>query len=152
MHDITTHTAPDPEFHFVADNHLARLHYWLSKSIPTSFLFLVSFFGPFSFLMNLVWYGAMLFTPYMLWKLFLIRRWGWIATFLLLVIGPAILARAVDGSVSRFILSYLPLALFYGYTWILKLATADWMEKQKGEAMLRYYDSKASSSQTSTAL
>ena len=139
---------PQPDSHrvqvsvptFETDTHLGSLHHWLTLEVPTGWLFFISFFGPLSFLVSILKIGAILFTPFMLWKLVLLKRWGWIAGFVVVVVGPYLAAGFVDGWLGGLLEVYIPLGLFYGYTYALKFATSEWLELQRGEAMFRNAD------------
>ncbi len=134
---------------------MERLHYWLALEVSGGALGFGGFFLSAGAAFQLLFYAALLFTPYMLWMLHKAGWHGWIRGFALLVGLPLVLSyggwakavlsgRAVmllfaGGSPLGMIGRVLPLAVFYLYTWALKHAVREriealrWQEKWAAE-------------------
>ena len=130
------------DFQFTPDSDLQQLHKLLSYEMKTSFLFLLVFFGPFMFVLRLAFYAALAVSPYIMWKLYRMGRWRWVVGFLIAVVLPWFLAQGSVGSIASYFFTLAPLVLFYAYTWVLKLATAEWLEAERGQALLAHSDRK----------
>lgn len=107
------------------DYNLRRLQQWLDYELSTIMLMLLSWFWNLALLLMII--AAFLFTPFMLKILFQERRFGWIIFFFLMVILPATgtLFLNIDPSY-KFAFELIPLALFYFYCFVLRLAIKDW--------------------------
>ncbi len=102
-----------------------RLQQWLDYELSTIMLMLLSWFWNIALLLAII--AAVIFTPFMLKVMFEERRFGWIVFFFLMVILPAIgiLFFNIDSSYKP-VIELIPLALFYFYCFILRLAIKDW--------------------------
>jgi hypothetical protein len=102
-----------------------RLQQWLDYELSSLLLMLLSWFWSFSII--LLTLAAILFTPFMLKILFDEKRYGWIIFFTLIVIIPAVTFFFILDDVSyKSIFELIPLALFYLYCFVLRLAVKDW--------------------------
>jgi hypothetical protein len=102
-----------------------RLQQWLDYELSTIMLLLLTWFWNLALFLMII--AAILFTPFMLKILFQERRFGWIVFFFLMVILPAAAALFVNiDSTYKFAIELIPLALFYFYCFILRLAIKDW--------------------------
>lgn len=102
-----------------------RLQQWLDYELSTIMLMLLSWFWNIALILTII--AAVIFTPFMLKVMFEERRFGWIVFFFLIVILPfvGILFFNIDSSY-KFAIELIPLALFYFYCFILRLAIKDW--------------------------
>lgn len=102
-----------------------RLQQWLDYELSTLLLMLLSWFWNLALILMII--AAFLFTPFMLKVLFDERRFGWIVFFFFLVILPAsgVLFINID-STYKFVIELIPLALFYFYCFVLRIAIRDW--------------------------
>jgi len=102
-----------------------RLQQWLDYELSTSLLMFLSWFWNIALLLAII--ASIIFTPFMLKVMFEERRFGWIVFFFLMVILPfvGILFFNIDSSY-KFAIELIPLALFYFYCFILRLAIKDW--------------------------
>lgn len=102
-----------------------RLQQWLGYEISTLLLMLLSWFWNIAIILMII--AAFLFTLFMLKILFEERRFGWIIFFFLFVIIPTcgFFFLEIDASY-KFAIEMIPLALFYFYCFVLKLAIKDW--------------------------
>jgi len=102
-----------------------RLQQWLDYELSTLLLMLLSWFWNIALILMII--AAILFTPFMVKVLFEERRFGWIIFFFLLVLLPASCSLLFDiGSSYKFIIELIPLALFYFYCFVLRIAIKDW--------------------------
>jgi hypothetical protein len=107
------------------DYNVTRLQRWLDYELSTAMLLLLSWFWNLALLLMII--AAILFTPFMLKVLLDEKRFGWITFFIILVIMPIISFFIWDiNSSYKFILELIPLALFYFYCFILRLAIKSW--------------------------
>ncbi|MCX6167980.1 MAG: hypothetical protein NTX65_01470 [Ignavibacteriales bacterium] len=102
-----------------------RLQQWLDYELSSLALMLLSWFWNFAIFLMII--AAFLFTPFMIKILFEERRFGWIIFFLLIVVIP-VCGVFLLGSDSTYasIIRLIPLALFYFYCFVLRLAVKDW--------------------------
>lgn len=110
---------------------LERLHHWLTLEGATALAIPAMFFLPIDIGTLLLKWAAIAFTPYMLWRLYQVRRFGWIATFIIAVAAPLALMRTPETITYAYLLSLLPLLLFYSYTWILRQSVGVWLEEAR---------------------
>jgi hypothetical protein len=81
------------------NSRLDRLYGWLDYELSGGLLLLISFFFNFAFFVFLI--IAILFTPYMLKILYQERKYGWILSFVLFVMGPSLLLFYLFGDIPR---------------------------------------------------
>ena len=105
------------------EDRLSRLHRWLTYEISGLTVGGIGFFGPYALVGGLRIWAAVLFTPYMLWRLFEARRYGWMIGFVLFVGFPALIGHLLHLGVIL-----LPLGAFYVYTWALRHAVGKWLD------------------------
>ena len=102
-----------------------RLQQWLDYELSTSLLMILSWFWNIGLLLAII--ASIIFTPFMLKVMFEERRFGWIIFFFLLVILPALGAFFINiDSSYKFAIELIPLALFYFYCFVLRIAIKDW--------------------------
>lgn len=105
----------------VEEQRLSELHRWLTAGGTTGALAALAFVAPYGLIVALLAAAALLFAPYMLWRLAQCRRYGWIAAFVLGVGPPATLALAAPPTgATAFLASGAALFAFYGYVWLLR--------------------------------
>jgi hypothetical protein len=105
---------------------LQRLHYWLKYELSSSVLLLLSWLG--SLLILLATFAAILFTPYMLTILFKEKKFGWVTSFIITVLLPAVFIWIYfSGSDYSYFLFLIPLAFFYFYCFLLRITVHDWL-------------------------
>ncbi len=116
--------------------YLEKLNKGLNFTLPTSLLFLFSWFTGIALVLMAI--AATLFAPIMLFVFLKSKKYSWLITFFIFVILPligfAILAFK-DSSLSFFVL--IPLIFFYIYCFILKLILADQLEELRARDELR---------------
>ena len=124
------------------ESRLQELHRWLTLEGMTIGFGTFGFFLPMGLIFMLLKWGAIAFTPYMLWRLYQSRRFGWIGAFVLFVGIPAglMLSRSEPGisNISGYFIYMLPLVTFYAYTWILRYSVGEWLEELKWKRHERY--------------
>ena len=83
--------------------------------------------------------AALLFSPYMLLRLFQSGRYGWIVGFTITVVLPFLLVWLVQPEgVAGILFSAFPLATFYAFTWLLRYSVGEWIEE--AELAIRHAD------------
>jgi len=108
---------------------LRELHRWLTYEGASAGLGGTAFVVPYGIIFLALKVAAVVFTPYLLLRLYQCGRYGWMIAFGLLVGVPAIMALANGGpGVGAFVLSILPLFMFYLYTWVLRHCVGEWLE------------------------
>ena len=116
---------------------LQNLHGWLSKELVTSAGAVGFFFIPPRIVAGLLYLAALVFTPYMLWKLSRLRKWSWIIAFVIFVGLPALGFAVPEKSiVLKFGINAYLLVAFYLFCVVLRLATMTWLEDLKGREEL----------------
>lgn len=117
------------ENQFNTDN-LSRLSKILNYQLSTTVLFLLWYGG--SLTLGIVTIAAILFSPYMLYILYLEKKNGWLIFFVVLVLLPIIAITL--SSVSE--LLFIPLALVYFYYFLLKFVVRDWIQERNAKREL----------------
>jgi len=106
---------------------LSRLKQWLDYELSTSTLILLSWFWNITIIVAAI--TAIIFTPFMLKILFEERRFGWIITFIILVILPTGGILFIDNTLGyQYIFGGVILVLFYFYCFVLRFVIKDWMQ------------------------
>ncbi len=109
---------------------LLKLKKWLDYEISASTLYLFSWFW--GILLLLAALAAIIFIPFMLKVLFQEKKYGWIISFFIFVILPALLIHLAHiGIMYKVILNYVPLGLFFFYCLTLKFAVRGWVLDNK---------------------
>lgn len=123
-----------PVMHPASDLHrLRRLHHWLTLEGWAGVGGLAGFWLPAGPLAALLSAAAVGFTPVLVHALWTLGRRGWLLSFVVLVGGALVASLAMPGVWGA--LRWAPVLLaFYGYTWALKLAVAEWV-RQAEEAV-----------------
>ncbi len=117
------------ENQFSTDN-LSRLSKILNYQLSTTVLFLLWYGGALT--LGIVTIAAILFSPYMLYILYLEKKNGWIIFFVVLVLLPII--AIILSSISE--LLFIPLALVYFYYFLLKFVVRDWIQERNAKREL----------------
>ena len=121
---------------------LRQLHRWLTLEGSSFALGSFALFLPYGLVFTLLKWGAVLFTPYMIWRLFQSKRYAWIVGFAIVVGIPAlwVFFRRDTGisDVSGFLLYLLPLITFYAYTWLLRYSVGEWLEELRWKRQDRH--------------
>ena len=104
-----------------------RLQYWLTYELSSSILLLLNLFYGVTIILAII--AAVAFTPFMLKILFQEKRFGWITFFCVLVMIPLVLVYLFFYESKLFMVwKYIPLAAFYFYCFILRIAISDWAD------------------------
>ncbi len=112
----------------VEESRLRELHRWLTYEGLSAMLTTLMFFDPAGIVFVLLIGAAIIFTPYMLLRLYQTGHYGWMIGFAVTVGIPSLLLLIIrpDG-VAAFALSMLTLATFYLYTWLLRYTVGEWL-------------------------
>lgn len=114
----------------VEEYRLQHLHRWLTAGGSSGALAGTAFFIPYGIVLTLLKWAAVIFAPYMLWRLAQSKRFGWIAAFMFVVGLPLGFSMITQPQgVGGFIISVVPLFTFYSYTWLLRHTVAEWLEE-----------------------
>ena len=112
-------------------NNLGKLSKVLNYQLSTTLLFLLWYGGGLTLLAVTI--AAVLFSPYMLYVLYLEKKTGWITFFVVLVLLPIIgiiLSPMIE-------LLFVPLALVYFYYFLLKFVVRDWIQEKNAKYELQ---------------
>ena len=110
---------------------LQALHHWLTLEGWAGVGGLIGFWLPTALLAGVLGLAAVVFTPVLVASLWRLRRFGWLAAFGVLVGGTALGTLAL-GAAWGGLGGALVLLAFYTYTWVLKLAVAEWVREVEG--------------------
>jgi len=81
-----------------------------------------------SYLLIAITISAILFSPYILYILFIEKKWKWILSFLIFVAIPFVLAYMIFQQFFFIMMGALPPILFYGiYCYLLKKEVQNWL-------------------------
>jgi hypothetical protein len=104
---------------------IERLQKYLNYELSSSFIIVLYFLTDLAVILMAI--AAILFTPLLLKTLFEERKFGWITFFLIFVVVPVVLLFTLNINPQyKLILQAIPVALFYIYCFILKMAIGDW--------------------------
>ncbi|VAX18401.1 hypothetical protein MNBD_IGNAVI01-180 [hydrothermal vent metagenome] len=112
-------------------NNLSKLSKVLNYQLSTTLLFLLWYGGGLTLLAVTI--AAILFSPYMLYVLYLEKKNGWITFFTILVLLP-IIAIILSPMIE---LLFIPLALVYFYYFLLKFVVRDWIQEKNAKYELQ---------------
>lgn len=105
--------------------HISRLHKWLDFELGGSMLLVMSYFYGFTFLLAVV--AAILFIPLLIKVLIEERRYGWLAAFVIFVMGPPVGVWIwLDGGSWNWLARFIALGNFYFYCAFLRLVIPRW--------------------------
>ena len=114
----------------IQNSNLLRLKKILNYSISGVLLYALTFFLPNEIRIGLAAAAALIFTPFMLYTLYIEKRINWIIFFLVLVALPTLLFIIVSFLFLNLIwLNLLSLALFYFYFFILRFEVNSWAKE-----------------------
>ena len=118
------------ENQFNTDN-LSKLSKVLNYQLSTTVLLILMYAGGFTLLGITV--AAIIFSPYMLYVLYLEKKNGWIIFFVVLVLLPII--TIILSSI--LVLLFIPLGLVYFYYFLLKFVVRDWIQEKNAKYELQ---------------
>lgn len=110
---------------------LSKLSKVLNYQLSTTLLFVLWYGGVLTLLTVTI--AAILFSPYMLYVLYLEKKNGWITSFVVIVLLPIIgiiLSPMIE-------LLFIPLALVYFYYFLLKFVVRDWIQEKNAKYELQ---------------
>ena len=117
--------------------HLERIQSILRIEIPAYILFSLSVFTGAGFILLKI--AVLIFAPYLLYVLYRVKKYGWIAFFFAFVLLPYILSRLIPmGSLLSVIFNAFPLLIFLIYTFLLKMAIPEWIGEINAKLSRRY--------------
>lgn len=126
-------------FELIEQARLRELHRWLTYEGLSGGLMGLSYVVPYGIIFMLLKGAALLFSPYMLLRLFQGGRYGWIVGFTITVGLPFLLVLLVQPEgVAGILFSAFPLVTFYAFTWLLRYSVGEWIEE--AELAIRHAD------------
>jgi len=133
--------------------HLQGLNDWLTKELFTGLFVFGGFFFPAGLVALVLGVAAVLFTPYMLWKLGKAQKTGWIVAFAILVLVPAATILIPDKPflAQPFLVGYVFVA-FYAFCATLRVATANWLIDLKGIEQMERAEARRAAAKQEAAL
>lgn len=105
-------------------DYLDRLSTILNYQLSTTLLLILTYAGGLTILIATI--AAIIFSPYMLYALYLEKKYGWMTFFVILVLIP-ILVLFLS---TLWELLFLPLTLAYFYYFLLKFVVRDWIQER----------------------
>lgn len=106
---------------------LDKLSKVLNYQLSTTVLLILTYAGGLTIVVTTI--AAILFSPYMLYVLYLEKKYGWIIFFTILVFVPIV----IFISLSIWELLFVPLALAYFYYFLLKFVVRDWIQERNSK-------------------
>lgn len=128
-----------PDFIDEEEDALRQLHRWLKYEglVPLGGAF--AFFTPYGLVVLILAGTAVAFTPYLLYQLWRARWWKSIVTFVVVVLAPLGFWLAGFGDeLGQYLLSAVPLAAFFVYTWILRLVIGEDLQERSAVRLFDY--------------
>ena len=111
-------------------SHLDRLSYYLNWELSASTWYFLSF--AYGFLLYAAVAAAVVFTPYMLYVLFIEKKTGWLIFFFIIVILPLILISIFfSGTIYFSVMKLVPLAFYFFYCFLLKVSAKEWATERR---------------------
>lgn len=103
---------------------LEKLYKYLNYEVSSSLLYLASWFIP--MFIPLLILAAVIFTPFMLYVLYIQNKKGWITAFVVLVILPVVIV-----SIYAPLLAMIALAPFYFFCFVLRIEVKGWITEMR---------------------
>lgn len=129
------------KIHISKNYHVEKLKKWLEYELSGSVLLFLSYAFGITIFLALV--AAVLFLPLLFKVLFTERRFGWILTFVIIVIGPGILSYYFFGQATwlssftkQTTAAMISLVFFYFYCAFLRLVIPEWVHEEEDEDIL----------------
>lgn len=125
---------PDRREHARREHAATRLHHWLNYGSKSAILGFGAFWLPIGPVTMLVVVLALLFTPYLLWRLYQIRWYGWLGVFVVVVLVPLLIVRPlVDPRAMLwwYVFTVGPLLTFYLFIWVLRYVLGEHVDELK---------------------
>jgi hypothetical protein len=113
---------------------LRQLHGWLTLESWAGVAGLAGFWLPAAPLAAALGLVAVAFTPLLVHALWHLGRVGWLAAFAVLV-GGTMLGMVALGGAGVGLGGALVLLAFYSYTWVLRVAVAEWVREAEEAAL-----------------
>jgi len=115
-----------------AEKAATRLHYRLNYGSKAAVPGVGAFWLPIGPVTMLIVVLTLLFTPFLLWRLHQMGWYGWLATFIVIVLIPLVAIRPlVDPQAMLWWYTFTvgPVVTFYLYIWILKYALGNHVDE-----------------------
>ena len=107
---------------------VSRLGLILNYELASSALLFLSYVS--GIFLTLAIVAAILFAPYLLYVLFTEKRFGWIVSFIIIVLFPIIISFLLGITEEYFsIILIVTLALFYFYCFVIRMSVREWIKE-----------------------
>jgi hypothetical protein len=108
---------------------ISQLHKWLDYELGSSVLLFMSYIWGFAFLIAVG--AAIAFTPLLIKVLIEERKFGWLTSFVILVLGPPVAVWFYVGNGSMdWVARFVALGNFYIYCGFLRLMISRWYKSE----------------------
>ena len=114
--------------------HLIKLSNILNYSVSSSFLFLLSFF--FNILLIIASVVAVLFIPYLIYVLWIEKKYSWFISIILLIVVPAIISLIFLPFIHLFTSTMILLGIFYLCCYVLRFSVSEWIREKNAARKL----------------
>lgn len=116
------------------DSGIKKLDYFLNYSFPVPLLYFASFFV--LLLLPLLAIVSVVFSVYMIYVLYKNRKYGWITSFIIMVLLPLLAGMLFTSATIAFILAKVSMGAFFLYCFVLKSSTRDWVADENARMEL----------------
>ena len=108
-------------------NLVSRFNEILNYQLSSTILLALSYFHGIALILTSI--AAILFAPYMVYVLIKGQRYGWLTSFIILIILPIVISLIAGiKSENLSIVLLLTLLLFYLYCFVIKYVVTDWLK------------------------
>jgi hypothetical protein len=119
----------------LTDSGIAKLNYYLNYSFPLPLLYFLTYAMGMG--IELLMLAAVIFSPYMIYILAKNKKYGWVISFLIMVIIPLMAGFIlISEPIWYLILTRTSLGMFYLYCVVLKFSTRDWVADESAKKEL----------------
>lgn len=109
-----------------AESHLRKLSKILNYELASSILLVLSWISVLA--MPLMILAAIMFIPYLIFVLTILKKWGWISGLLVFVFVPLIgVVFLASGSEYLNYFLLIPMTMFYLYCFLIKNSVREWL-------------------------
>ena len=103
---------------------LEKFYKYLNYEVSSSTLLFAIYFMP--IFIELLILATIIFTPFMLYVLFKEAKYGWVTSFIVIVLLPILILL-----VFAFQYNFLALLPFYFYCFLIRFETKDWLREKR---------------------
>lgn len=116
------------------DELLIKLKHILNYELSSSIFYVLSFSTRILLFLSVL--AALLFTPYLIYVLIKAKKFGWLITFLVVVLLPVLATLFISPkTMYSHIFLLIQLGAFYTYCFVLRYVVVDWVEEIKWKSI-----------------